>query len=179
MAKQYHYYSRSRSRRRRRRLAVSWIAVLAAIAGVGVAILFAAPSMSEYFPIGPSVVSDTPAIVIWSVWLTVACAGALAGWLVVRIPGWVLMDVFERRRRRAISVIAEPDSGQSKAGQIGPIHRYRQKAASGDPTAQFALALIYRVGHGVEADPDEARRWLNAAAQQGHQSAQRYLDSGG
>jgi TPR repeat protein len=42
---------------------------------------------------------------------------------------------------------------------------------SGDPYAQVLLAVLYAHGLGVEADADEAVRWLRVAAAQGHGDA--------
>ncbi len=47
----------------------------------------------------------------------------------------------------------------------------RLSAAHGEPDAQYELALLYLRGHGVEHDPEQARRWLRLAAQQGHAPA--------
>ena len=46
------------------------------------------------------------------------------------------------------------------------------QARAGDPKAQFALAEVYRVGKGVEANPTAALKWYEAAARQGLLAAQ-------
>lgn len=47
----------------------------------------------------------------------------------------------------------------------------RTSATHGEPSAQYELALLYLRGHGVEHDPEQARRWLRLAAQQGYAPA--------
>jgi TPR repeat protein len=42
----------------------------------------------------------------------------------------------------------------------------------GDPNAQYNLARLYLDGTGVEADPRQAARWFNLAAEKGHHPAQ-------
>jgi len=45
----------------------------------------------------------------------------------------------------------------------------------GDPNAQYNLARLYLDGTGVEADPRQAARWFNLAAEKGHHPAQALL----
>jgi len=45
----------------------------------------------------------------------------------------------------------------------------------GDPNAQYNLARLYLEGTGVEADPRQAARWFNLAAEKGHAPAQALL----
>ncbi len=45
----------------------------------------------------------------------------------------------------------------------------------GDPNAQYNLARLYLDGTGVEADPRQAARWFNLAAEKGHAPAQALL----
>ena len=45
----------------------------------------------------------------------------------------------------------------------------------GDPNAQYNLARLYLDGNGVEADPRQAARWFNLAAEKGHHPAQALL----
>jgi ankyrin repeat protein len=49
-------------------------------------------------------------------------------------------------------------------------------AKSGDARAQFKLGSMYRVGLGVESDPQKAKFWFAKAAAQGHAAAQSVLD---
>ncbi len=49
--------------------------------------------------------------------------------------------------------------------------RLRLSAAQGQAEAQYELALLYLRGQGLPCDPDQARRWLRMAAQQGHAAA--------
>ena len=53
---------------------------------------------------------------------------------------------------------------------------YWQAAANfGDPNAQFELGRMLRDGQGGNADPRQAARWFNLAAQKGHVGAQAML----
>ncbi|NEU12125.1 sel1 repeat family protein [Methylobacterium sp. BTF04] len=45
----------------------------------------------------------------------------------------------------------------------------------GDPNAQYNLARLYLDGTGVDADPRQAARWFNLAAEKGHAPAQALL----
>ncbi|GJD57842.1 tetratricopeptide repeat protein [Methylobacterium dankookense] len=45
----------------------------------------------------------------------------------------------------------------------------------GDPNAQYNLARLYLDGNGVDADPKQAARWFNLAAEKGHHPAQALL----
>ncbi|MCJ2143122.1 tetratricopeptide repeat protein [Methylobacterium sp. E-066] len=45
----------------------------------------------------------------------------------------------------------------------------------GEPNAQYNLARLYLDGTGVEADPRQAARWFNLAAEKGHHPAQALL----
>ncbi|GJE17476.1 tetratricopeptide repeat protein [Methylobacterium marchantiae] len=45
----------------------------------------------------------------------------------------------------------------------------------GDPNAQYNLARLYLEGTGVDADPRQAARWFNLAAEKGHAPAQALL----
>ncbi|MDP4023193.1 tetratricopeptide repeat protein [Methylobacterium sp. NEAU 140] len=45
----------------------------------------------------------------------------------------------------------------------------------GDPNAQYNLARLYLDGNGVDADPRQAARWFNLAAEKGHRPAQALL----
>ena len=49
------------------------------------------------------------------------------------------------------------------------------KAQQGDAAAQYEAANCYRNGKGVEKNPQEAIRWLDLAAAQGHLQAQLLL----
>ena len=48
----------------------------------------------------------------------------------------------------------------------------RGSAAGGDANAQFALGNLLERGDGVPPDPEEAAKWYEKAAQQGHAEAQ-------
>ncbi len=53
----------------------------------------------------------------------------------------------------------------------------REQAKAGSPSAQYALAMRYRTGDGVEADPRISRIWMEAAARQGSEEAARCLET--
>ena len=52
----------------------------------------------------------------------------------------------------------------------------RERADAGDPEAQFKLGECYRDGIGVSKELTEAKRWLQAAANTGHQGAMAALE---
>ena len=65
---------------------------------------------------------------------------------------------------------AMPGSAQQSSGD-GPNQEQRiialkQKAASGEATAQVALGIAYASGDGIQADEAEAVRWFRKAAEQ-------------
>lgn len=53
-----------------------------------------------------------------------------------------------------------------------------EKAASGDPEAQYELGNIYYFGKGVPVDMDKANEWYRKAADRGHRYAERALPLG-
>ena len=48
------------------------------------------------------------------------------------------------------------------------IRLYRGAAEKGNADAQYRLAILYNRGEGVEKSAEEAKKWLNLAAEQGH-----------
>ena len=44
-------------------------------------------------------------------------------------------------------------------------------AHKGNQSAEFRLAKMYRDGSGVEADEEEALKWMRSAAEHGHSGA--------
>lgn len=52
---------------------------------------------------------------------------------------------------------------------------FEQEALKGDADAQFNLGNIYSSAHGVPLDHDEAQKWWEMAAAQGHLDAQHNL----
>jgi TPR repeat protein len=50
-----------------------------------------------------------------------------------------------------------------------------KRAQDGSPTAQYDLGVRYLKGDGTEKNPVEARKWLEAAAKQGHDGAKKKL----
>ena len=55
---------------------------------------------------------------------------------------------------------------------VTAIRLWRPLAEKGDVRAQFSLATMYDLGHGVSRDFAEAIRWFRMAAEQGHGDAQ-------
>ena len=53
----------------------------------------------------------------------------------------------------------------------------KKNAADGLPSAQFDLGMRFLTGNGVEKNPATARKWLAAAAKQGHSEAARKLET--
>lgn len=51
----------------------------------------------------------------------------------------------------------------------------KRRAAEGYATAQYDLGVRYLKGDGVEKNPEEARKWLEAAAKQGNSMATQKL----
>lgn len=52
---------------------------------------------------------------------------------------------------------------------------FEQEALKGDADAQFNLGNIHSSAHGVPLDYDEAQKWWERAAAQGHLDAQHNL----
>ncbi len=53
---------------------------------------------------------------------------------------------------------------------------WKQLANSGDPVAQFNLAMLYQNGQGVKADVATAQHWLTQSARQGFTEAYKQLN---
>ena len=56
----------------------------------------------------------------------------------------------------------------SRGDYAAAIAQWREPAAQGDPDAQFNMGQAYRLGLGVDADPQRARDYYYRAAQRGH-----------
>jgi hypothetical protein len=52
---------------------------------------------------------------------------------------------------------------------------HEERAKAGDPAAQYDFALMHRSGEATNSSPEEAMRWMKAAAEQDHVSACRNL----
>ncbi len=63
------------------------------------------------------------------------------------------------------------NSGVSRNTGMG-VHNSRTHAETGDPEAQYQLALSYLNGQGVTQNEEQAAFWLRKAAHQGHARAQ-------
>ena len=53
----------------------------------------------------------------------------------------------------------------------GSFYICMELANGGNPSAEFRLAKMYRDGNGVEADEEEALKWMRSAAEHGHSGA--------
>ena len=81
--------------------------------------------------------------------------------------------------QRLLGELALVEEGQPapEAGQA--LVWYSAAAATGDPQAQYVLALLLGVGAGAPDQEQQTTTWLNAAARQGHRDAQHALCQGG
>ncbi len=52
---------------------------------------------------------------------------------------------------------------------------YFEAARQGHAEAQYSLGILFLTGSGVLPSPEEARKWIERAAAQGHADARRYL----
>lgn len=64
---------------------------------------------------------------------------------------------------------------QAKNWYLEPLHAVEQAVKEQDPEAQYQLAMMYRVGQGVEKDLSVAADLFERAARQGHSLAQYQL----
>ena len=77
-----------------------------------------------------------------------------------------------------IEVRADTDPHADYKFSFEEVERARQVselAEAGDPEAQSRLALLYRMGHGVEQNDALAFQWMGRAANAGDPAAQHYL----
>jgi TPR repeat protein len=64
-----------------------------------------------------------------------------------------------------------------KEAQLRKVIEFQQqRAEKGSPTAQYDLGMRYLTGDGLEADLQLAKKWLQAAAKQGHKMAAKRLE---
>ena len=63
----------------------------------------------------------------------------------------------------------------ASGGGQAAIDVWLPRAHEGDPVAQYNMALAYRAGRGVPADPVQAERWMREAARRGLVPAVRAL----
>jgi hypothetical protein len=78
----------------------------------------------------------------------------------------------EKRANTPAAISQTPAHSAPRAGQLDEI---KAKADQGDAQAQFALGAIYKSGSGVGCDLNEALRWFQAAAKQGHIGAKHQI----
>ena len=71
-------------------------------------------------------------------------------------------------------VVVTPATKEEQEAKI--IAFQKKNAADGLPSAQFDLGMRFLTGNGVEKNPATARKWLEAAAKQGHTQAARKLE---
>jgi hypothetical protein len=65
---------------------------------------------------------------------------------------------------------------QKAADEKKLIDWQKQRAESGSENAQYELGMRYLTGKGVDQNPDEAKKWLEKAAKQGHSQAKRKVE---
>lgn len=71
---------------------------------------------------------------------------------------------------------SEPKTEAQKAEQLQRIVAFQKaQAAAGKASSQYDLGLRYLKGDGVAQDTEVARKWLSAAASQGHEEAKAKL----
>jgi hypothetical protein len=71
---------------------------------------------------------------------------------------------------------AEPKSEAQQAEELQRVIAFqKEQAAVGKASSQYDLGLRYLKGDGVAQDPEAARKWLAAAAGQGHEEARQKL----
>lgn len=84
-----------------------------------------------------------------------------------------------RQTRKRVKETEESGSASVASGKRPSSRKsassYRAEAASGNPDAQFNLALCYYYGDGVESDKSKAVELLTEAARQDHPEAQLWL----
>ena len=94
-------------------------------------------------------------------WSQTSAAAVVAAAMVIGPPSVVAADRFQDGMRAH-------ESGHF----VTAIRLWRPLAENGDVRAQFSLATMYDLGHGVARDFAEAVRWFRRAAEQGHGDAQ-------
>ncbi len=90
-----------------------------------------------------------------------SAAAVVAAAMVIGPPSVVAADRFQDGMRAH-------ESGHF----VTAIRLWRPLAENGDVRAQFSLATMYDLGHGVARDFAEAVKWFRLAAEQGHGDAQ-------
>ena len=66
---------------------------------------------------------------------------------------------------------------QERGDYTAAAQAWKELASTGDPVAQFNLALLYQNGKGVKADTTTAQHWLTLAARQGLAEAYKQLNN--
>jgi hypothetical protein len=91
-------------------------------------------------------------------------------------PTFLIELVSYASGRRTASGAAEQNDDQGATFPQGPdatrVRRIRPLAERGDATAQVSLGAMYKSGHGVPQDYEEAMKWCRKAAAQGNTDAQ-------
>ena len=95
--------------------------------------------------------------------------GAIAMVLITAVIAWSARSV----------VWGEPHALEDRRGEsdevapkIASFAGTMKLAQDKDPLAEYKLAQMYALGHGVDRDKQSARKWLERAAQHGHHEAQ-------
>jgi TPR repeat protein len=66
-------------------------------------------------------------------------------------------------------------AARDRGDYAGAFGAFKSLATAGDANSQFQLSLLYSAGRGVNANPQEALRWLKQAAIRGQVQAQSNL----
>jgi hypothetical protein len=84
-------------------------------------------------------------------------------------PTLALLDARDAMRAIVATANSTPPASEVKAppAEVNSTEAIKAMAAKGDPRAQRALAMAYRVGNGVVQDYAESAKWLRKSAEQG------------
>ena len=102
------------------------------------------------------------------------CTPSNVKWLSGKLIGKILMDYGDKQYFIALRGIVERKEKNWKkhAKELRESFEAAQKAAeSGNATGQFNLGMHYYYGFGVEESDEEAFKWYEKAAMQGHSEA--------
>ncbi|MBX9689265.1 MAG: protein kinase [Candidatus Obscuribacterales bacterium] len=84
-----------------------------------------------------------------------------------------LNDAFARVAGSGKETLGTAHNSEAESTKIrSNIDALRERAIAGDTIAQYELVLRLEFGQGCKANPEEAKRWLRFAAQQGMKEAQ-------
>lgn len=106
-------------------------------------------------------------------------SSALAGWLPAKPAGDGMIEQVAMSRQVVKAARADPQLLAAFQLATGPLLQWpkgadltRDLADAGNPVAQTATCVLYKLGHGVTLDWNQARHWCLEAAKQGYGPAQ-------